>query len=238
MCDLCKRIVKPKSNEMKTKIFLISAVLLATLSANAQFKKYTFGLKAAPQVSWMKPNTDGYEGNGAKLAFSWGFVSEFAFSENHCLATGFNVVFNGGNLKFPYLLDENTGTLSREYFVKSIELPLTLKMRTNEIGNMRYYGQIGFGTSFRFDAKKADEFSYTNTTTSSDKVNYDNVSFLRESLIIGLGGQYTIDAGTTFSVGLALNNGFTDMLTGKNPIDSEKEKATLNFVELNLAVLF
>ncbi|MBK7173379.1 MAG: PorT family protein [Bacteroidales bacterium] len=223
---------------MKTKFFLISLVLFASISANAQFKKYSFGLKAAPQVSWMKPNTDSYEGNGAKMAFSWGFVSEIGFSENHCLATGFNVVFNGGNLKFPSILGENNGTMSRSYYVKSIELPLTLKMRTNSIGNMKYYGQIGFGTSFRFGAKKTDEFTYNNSTITEEKENYDNISFLRESLIIGLGGEYTLDAGTTFSVGLALNNGFTDMLSGKNPINSEKEKATLNFVELSVAVLF
>lgn len=217
---------------MKTKFLFLSLFILACLSANAQFKKYTFGLKAAPQIAWMKPNVTNYEGNGAKIAFSWGFVSELSFSENHCFATGFNVVFNGGNLKYPA---DTTGSISRSYSVKSIEIPLTLKMRTNEMGHIRYYGQIGFGTSFRFGAKKSDEFSNGSSTA---KVNYDNISFLRESLIIGLGGEYTMNAGTTISAGLALNNGFTDMLTGKNPLNSEKEKATLNFVELNVAVLF
>lgn len=224
---------------MKTRILLLSIMLFTALVSNAQFKKYSFGLKAAPQVSWMKPNTENYEGNGAKLAFSWGFVSELNFSDNHCLGTGFNIVFNGGNLKFPSQNSSgDSGTMSRSYAVKSIEIPLTLKMRTNEIGNMRYYGQIGLGASFRFGAKKTDDFSQGGSSTSYEKVNYDDISFLRESLIVGLGAEYTLDAGTTLSAGLAFNNGFTDTLSGKNPLNSVKEKAMLNFVELSLAVLF
>ncbi|NVO20595.1 MAG: PorT family protein [Bacteroidetes bacterium] len=224
---------------MKTKLFFLTLLVTATISSNAQFKKYTFGLKAAPQIAWMKPNLDTYSGNGAKLGFSWGFISEFNFSDNHCIATGFNVLFNGGNLKFPTTDSaSHAGNMSREYFVKSIEIPLTLKMRTNAIGNMKYYGQIGFGTSFRFDAKAKDEFTYQNTTVNSSKSNYEKVSFLRESLIVGLGAEYTLKAGPTFSAGLAINNGFTDMLTDSNHATSKKEKATLSFVELSIAVLF
>ncbi len=225
---------------MKTRIFLFTFLILTGLTSNAQFKKYTFGLKAAPQIAWMKANTDDYQGNGAKIGFSWGFVSEFAFSENHCLATGFNILFNGGNLKYEEQDNSgNTGTLSRAYSVKSLEIPLTLKMRTNEMNGLRYYGQIGLGTSFRFGAKVEDEFTFIGLpTTTYDKVNYDDISFLRESLIIGLGAEYTLDAGTTLSAGLALNNGFTDILSGKNKLTGKKEKAALNFVELNVAVLF
>jgi len=223
---------------MKTKIFLFTILILSGLTSSAQFKKYSFGLKAAPQIAWMKANTDDYQGNGAKIGFSWGFVSEFAFSENHCLATGFNILFNGGNLKFDESISGNTGTMSRAYSVKSLEIPLTLKMRTNEMNGLRYYGQIGLGTSFRFGAKVEDEFTVGTATTTYDKVNYDDISFLRESLIIGLGTEYTLDAGTTLSAGLALNNGFTDILSGKNQLTGKKEKAALNFVELNVAVLF
>jgi hypothetical protein len=225
---------------MKTKLILFSLLLIAGISVKAQFKKYTFGLKAAPQIAWMKPNVDGYKNDGAKLGFSWGFVSEFSFSENHCIATGFNVVFNGGKLSYTdSVASLPLGEMSRTYSFKSIEVPITLKMRTNAIGKIKYYGQIGFGTSFRFGAKSESNFTYGSTIKNFPKANYDDISFLRESLIVGLGGEYTLNAGTVLSVGLALNNGFTDILTGKNNLSVRiKEKATTNFVELNVAVLF
>ena len=225
---------------MKTKTFLLIILIISSYLANAQFRQYTFGLKAAPQISWIKPNLDTYQGDGARLGFSWGFISEFGISENNCIASGFNIVFNGGNLKFAAKNGNgDAGTMRRAYYIKSVEIPLTLKMRTNPIGNIRYYGQIGFGTSFRFDAKAKDEFTLSNNTTiTSPKASYNNVSFLRESLIVGLGAEYTPHAGPTFSAGLDLNNGFTDMLSGSNSLSSKKEKATLSFVELTIAVLF
>jgi len=224
---------------MKTKYLFLLLVLLSGISANAQFRKYTFGLRAAPQIYWMKPNTEKYEGNGVKLGFSWGFVGEYNYTPNYSFSTGFNLLFNGGKLKFPATVSSDTGTMARTYYLKSIEIPLTLKMRTNPIDNIRYYGQIGLGTAFRFDARNSDEFVHGNTTVTTGKATYSNTSFLRESLIIGLGAEYIMKAGTILSTGVAFNNGFTDMLTGKNSSNpSVRENATSSFVELNVAVLF
>lgn len=222
----------------KKLILLFSMILLIGFTANAQYKKFNFGLKAAPQVSWMRTNADTYSSEGARLGFGWGFCSEINFTENHSFATGFNVLFNGGKLKYPDIQSTVTGTMLRTYKLKSIEIPLTLKMRTNPIGDFQYFGQIGFGTSFLLNAKGDDEFTY-GTDTYDDGGNLSNVAFLRESLIIGLGAEYTLDAGTTLGLGLQFNNGFTDILTGKNAVDASiKEKAYTNFIELNAFVLF
>jgi hypothetical protein len=111
-------------------------------------------------------------------------------------------------------------------------------MRTNPIGDFQYFGQIGFGSNFLLNSKGEDEFTY-GTTIVTDEGNITNVAFIRESLIIGLGAEYTLDAGTTLGLGLQFDNGFTDILTGKNAVDSSiKEKAFSNFIELNAFVLF
>lgn len=223
---------------MNKKLFLLSIILVIGFTANAQYKKFKFGLKAAPQISWIRTNVDGYSSDGAKLGFGWGFVTEMNFTENHSFATGFNVLFNGGKLQYPDMSGTNTGTMNRTYKLKAIEIPLTLKMRTNPIGDFQYFGQIGLGTSFQLDAKSEDQFTY-NSTVITKEGNISNIAFLRESLIIGLGAEYTLDAGTTFGAGLTFNNGFTDILTGKNKVDgSLKEKGYINFLELSVFVLF
>jgi hypothetical protein len=223
---------------MNKKLFFLAFILIIGFTANAQYKKFNFGLKAAPQVGWIRTNADTYTSDGARLGFGWGFVTEVNFTENHSFATGFNVLFNGGKLKYPDIYQTNTGTMSRTYKLKAIEIPLTLKMRTNPIGDFQYFGQIGFGTGFLLNAKGADEFTY-GTTVETDEGNLSNVAFLRESLIIGLGAEYTLDAGTTLGLGLQYNNGFTDILTGKNAVDpSIKEKGFTDFIELNAFILF
>jgi len=225
---------------MRTKISLILIFSMVTLAANAQYPPYYFGLKAAPHISWMRPNVDNYEGAGAKVGFAWGFIAEFNFTENHSITTGFNMLFDGGKMKFPAKQDEETGTMIRDYSMKYIEIPLTLKMRTNDINNMRYFGRIGLGTGFKIGAKKTDEFTPTaGSAVTGNKTNYDDVALFRESLIVGLGAEYAIKEGPKMGVELTFNNGFTNVLTGKNSVDpSISEKANLNFFELAFSVLF
>ena len=225
---------------MKTKITLVLLLTIVTYAAKAQFPPFYFGLKAAPQISWIKPDVDTYEGAGAKMGFAWGFIAEFNFTENHSIATGFNMLFNGGKLKFPAVQGEETGTMIRDYSIKYIEIPLSLKMRTNDINGMRYFGRIGLGTAFKLGAKKTDEFTpQGGSAITSQKSNYDDIALFRESLIVGLGAEYEINEGPKLGVELTFNNGFTNIMTGKNTANpSLNEKATLNFFELAFSVLF
>jgi hypothetical protein len=214
---------------MRTKITLVLLFSIVTFAANAQYQAFYFGLKAAPQIVWMKPNADNITGNGAKLGFAWGFLAEKNFTENYSLASGFNMLFNGGKLT----IKELTKTTSRNYFLKYIEVPVTLKMRTNPINGIRYYGRIGVGTAFKIGSKKIDEDTpIGGPTTTTAKINYDKISFARESLIIGMGGEYELNEGPRLGVELTFNNGFTNILTEKN------QKAMPNFFELAFSVLF
>jgi hypothetical protein len=216
-----------------TKTTLVLLLSLFTIAANAQYAPFYFGLKASPLINWMKPDADNYSGNGAKAGFAWGFIAERNFTENHSLGSGFNMLFNGGKLKFPTTIDGVSGTMNRNYFIKYIEIPLTLKMRTNSINGIRYFGRIGLGSAFKISSKSIDEFtSITGTTTTSQKKNYDNVSVARESLIIGMGGEFELKEGPKLGVELSFNNGFTNILTEPN------EKATPNFLELAFSILF
>lgn len=221
-------------------ILLFVVILFAPAIAKAQFKPYAFGFKVAPAIGWVHADTKEYTG-GSSLSFSWGFVSEFNFTENHCIATGINFVFSNGKITYP---DKRNGTetvtVDRKLRVKYLQIPLTLKMRTTEKNNMRFFGQFGLGTGFRLRAKGKDEYSLNNGATVSETNNIDgDVSFLRESLIVGLGAEYRISSGNMISVGLTFDNGFTNILSGSNKVDSSiKPKATSSLVEMSVGILF
>ena len=226
-------IVNQIPYKMKTKLTLVLLFSVVTIALNAQNAPFYFGLKAAPQISWMKPDVDNWTGNGAKTGFSWGFIAEKNFTENYSLASGFNMLFNGGKLKFPDTYNGEPGTMSRNYFLKYIEVPITLKMRTNSINGIKYFGRIGLGSAFKIGVKKEDEFtSSTGTTTKSPKITYDKASFLRESLIVGMGGEYELSGGPRLGLELTFNNGFTNILTESG------QKATPNSFELAFSILF
>lgn len=218
---------------MRTKIKLLIILTLATFAANAQYSPFSFGLKAAPQINWMKPNSDFIQGNGSKIGFSWGFVAEKNFSENYSINSGFNMLFNGGKLKITNSVDGAVTTTNRNYFLKYIEIPVTLKMRTNSINGIRYFGRIGVGSAFKIGSKSTDEVTIAGgATTTNLKKAYDKISFVRESLIIGLGGEYELNEGPKLGLELTFNNGFTNVLTEKG------QKANPNSLELAFSIIF
>ena len=219
-------------------IVLFVIIISAPAIAKAQFKSYAFGFKVAPGIGWVHANTKGYSG-GSSINFSWGFVSEFNFTEIHCIATGVNFQFINGKITYPDVRNDETGIVDRKLRVKYLQIPFTLKMRTEERNNMRFFGQFGLGTGFRLNAKGIDDFSSLTGSNVSVTNNIDgDVSFLRESVIVGLGMEYRISSGNMISAGLTFDNGFTNILSWKNKVGSEKPKGTSSLIEMSVGIMF
>ena len=235
---------------MRKKIILTLWILTILSSvAHAQFKPFRFGFKVGPNLSWLAPDAEGYESNGISGGFSWGFVSDFAITENYFISTGFGMDYLGGKLEYPHSMkfDDDTvsytGDLSRKYNLRYLEIPLTLKMRTNMFGRIAYYGKIGFGTSFNLKSKSKDEFSYFDNgakiTEDFEEDIKDDIVFFHESIIFGGGVEYFVDESTSINVGISFKNGLTNVLKGENSVDPDiEEKANLHYFQLNVGVIF
>ncbi|MHC1706031.1 MAG: porin family protein [Bacteroidales bacterium] len=230
---------------MKSKLLTLLVVLFFTgpLTQAQDFDTpFQFGFRIAPNLGWLKPDIEGYSKEGISAGFSWGFVAEYSLSQTYALCSGFSVTSNAGRLKYPYTEDTLIGTMNRKFKIRSIEIPLLLKMRTKEIGYFTYYGVIGFGTSFNMTARAEDEFNTSSppgiTITHEPDIK-SRINFLRESLIVGLGAQYNISGDTQIFGGITFNNGFTNIMKGHNSVNkSLKESAISNYLELNVGVLF
>lgn len=225
------------------KTILIIFFLVFTIFAKdsiAQNKPFLFGFNVAPNIGWMKPDAIGYNNDGTKTGFSWGFVTQFHLMENYFILTGFDVNYMNSRLIYPHTIDDIYGTLYRKYKLKYIKVPLELKMMTKEFGKARFFGKIGLGTSFLIDADANDEFESAETgTVSSEKDIQSEMKFMRESLILGFGVDYNLGGSTALTVGLTFDNGFIDVLKDQNTTDLFiKNNAINNFVELNIGILF
>ncbi len=76
---------------MKKIVLLAGICLLISHIAISQIKPFRFGLKLAPNIGWISPDSEDYESDGSVPGFSWGFISDFTITENYFVATGFNV---------------------------------------------------------------------------------------------------------------------------------------------------
>ncbi|MEX2379593.1 MAG: porin family protein, partial [Vicingaceae bacterium] len=183
------------------KILSITLALSLSLAVFAQ-KNFQLGLQLSPNISWINPDSDGLDSEGSKVGFSYGLIGDFNISENYAFSTGITLLSSGGKISYPDRQDissigDQPGRTTADVRLKYIQVPLTLKLKTNQIGYMKYYGQFGFGAAFNYDTKADKEFKYLSTTTSEDEADYGSeINLFRASLIVGLGAEYNLSGNT------------------------------------------
>ncbi|PST84118.1 PorT family protein [Pedobacter yulinensis] len=215
-------------------------VLFFAVQAHAQFipqGNYGFrlGLTAHPTFGWIKGER--VKGNGLGLGFSYGLMGDFNFAENYSFTTGLTVTtLNGKSTELdvmPY--DENSrekaDAYDLKYRIQYLELPITLKLKTAKVGLLRWYGQFGLSNGIRLGAKQDASRSPGGYITDGLNIN-DGTAIYRAGLIIGGGAEYDIDRNASFTAGLTLNNGFTDITTDRS------RNVRNHYVSLNLGVFF
>ncbi len=239
-------ITELKNRDDMKKAVLAFLIVLMTWSfgkINAQeYKPFRFGLHASPSIAWVKPDVQEYESAGAKLGFSYGLLAEFNFSENYAFSTGLDISYFGGKLEYMdypdvYFETEDTiaGDISSRYSLQYVQIPLMLKMSTNEIGYITYFANVGLGTAIRIGASVKDQ--YGNNSRETDDISSD-VAFFRESFIIGLGAEYSLGGNTSVIGTLNFNNGFTTTIKRENKLYNIQGNAIANYIELKVGVMF
>lgn len=221
-------------------VIIICLMMIVPKIASAQYRSFILGIKAAPSISWMTTNQDDYSSEGAKLGFSWGLTSEFYFAKNYALATGLQFIYMGGKLSYPEIKEDEPVTLTRDYRIRYLEIPAVLKLKTNEIGDFKFFGQLGLGFGVRMSSKGEDEYRLNGQTILVDYTDIDSdTKLFRSSMIIGAGVEYPFDNNTSLVAGINFNNGFSNALKGKNSVNIYNEhRAKTNFIELSLGVMF
>lgn len=263
-------------NKIMKKTTVLVMLLALVLGSFAQ-RDFQLGLHFSPNIGWAKPAEANIEADGAKIGYTFGVIGDFNISDNYIFSTGIQLVNTGFTLVKPdaqtYIDGSGNevpgyGKTTSEVRLNYVEIPLTLKLRTNEIGYIKYFGQVGFGLGVNYRAMADEEFSYTTVTTqgatlSNEDVDYnDEINLFRAALIIGAGAEYNLSGNTSLVFGVTYNNGFTNIFskdvhgadgngnavvqtdasgTTLNASDSrrtESAKSINNMILLNIGILF
>ena len=228
---------------MRTKISLIAtAIFLSATFAQAQedTKAMNFGLKVAPTLSWIKSDTKLVESDGSKIGFAYGLIADFNFSANYAFGTGVDVTYRGGKVKnaIPDSINDKTS-----FTLQYIEIPITIKLKTNEIGYLTYFGKFGFSPGINIKATADYENSITGV--SEKKVGAKKgINPLNLAFVVGLGATYSLGGHTSVLLGVTFNNGFLDIFDKDykvyNPATNEFDdiKATSSFLALEVGIMF
>jgi len=212
---------------MKKFILILIVVAFATNFSNAQNEKFfRFGLYGETGYAWLKPNTKNLESQGGSMSLGYGMIGEFTLADNYSLSTGISIAYDGGKLQYGdmYFLastandptpDSTIYTITRSYKLQYFEIPLCLKMETNEIGYITYWAKFGPGIGFNLKALGDDNVKNTAGVEQPSEDDIDikkEINFLRASLIIGAGIEYSLGGNTSVIAGVNFNNGLLDIL--------------------------
>lgn len=208
---------------MKKSLLFVGLMLAVTLGASAQDKGFAFGFKVGPGFDWTGSTTGGAINEGTRVGLGVGFVAEYYFAENYAIVSGVNVNLNRGHYSFvdgilDSLANLQTYNVDRLYKGTVYEIPVMLKMVTNQFGNvpMRYYAQVGAGIGYAQKVRVADEFenlARPDDYTSTNK----EFSNLRVALKAGMGLQYSIDETLRLFLGVYFSHDFVNNINSISP---------------------
>ncbi len=202
----------------------------------------------------MKPDiSQNIENDALRFGFSYGLVGDLNLSDNFAFSTGINVNNFGGQLEYldsipEFIIDNGTiDTMSFKpnaivtYKFQYVEIPISIKGKTNEIGYLTYFMHAGINPMFRWKAK--GDVSQENVAGVSLS---KEVSGLLMAFSVGGGFEYSLGGNTKLLVDVIYKNGLSDVTktktyhfndagTGGDILD---EKVILNSLEVKLGILF
>lgn len=197
-----------------TKVALAAALALGftAATAHAQLK---IGLRLAPAVAFSRvqdnssqdrpnqPNKDiKYSGNGAGFGISTGVLFDYFIKPNYAVSSGVyytvkRAAVDAGNIG------------STDWNLQMIQIPVTMKLYTNEImPDMKIYFQLGGALDFVIAQKRKSFVSDSVSAPDSGPFRGFDVSIL-----LGSGVEYRVAESTTLFAGFSYNRGLLNMMT-------------------------
>jgi len=235
-----------------------------SVTEDNDIKNFRFGLQVGTSFDWLNIDKEKkFEKGGAGIGFDWGLQMEFKLNKTLSVLTGLSLKSNTFKLNyegassfdstFYFLSDDefvkfDTASFSSNsdklYLLKNrkikanyINIPIALKMKTNEIGYLTYYGQFGVNLGILTKARAFDitesqdvtmipahgdtliAYQFTkNDDKENEKIDLTNtVSKIRLGLLVGGGAEYNFSGNTSAFLTIQYNHYFTGALsTEKN----------------------
>ena len=216
---------------MKKYLFI---AILALISVKAFAQNTRFTVFVDPKFSWMSSDIKAVESDGSKFGVNIGLNMDNFFAQNYAFMTGISIDNTGGTLTFEnekkLKINGPDTTLNQgstvNYKLQYINIPLGLKLKTNEIGYLTFYTHLGVNGGINIKATgEVDDFELDNENISEE------IKLFNLGYYIGAGVEYSIGGNSAIVLGLTYTNGFIDITT-------DTDKVTLSDFAIRIGILF
>lgn len=224
---------------MKRISTLLILILLSSPALLAQ-EGLKIGLRFAPLVSFTSitdTNGNSLDGNAVtnKAGFSYGLATTYGFTDNYGIYSGVHIVRKG----FDRTDTGDSLSLTQDVVATTVEIPLALRGRSNEIGTGVYLSGL-FGVSLDVRAGYRNRFTGANPTTLAPGDGTTNNSALinpiTASFLFGAGVDWLVDRVGTFNFGVIFHRGLININNQGN--FGNEEDIKISYLSLDIAYMF
>lgn len=219
--------------------FILFLMLIHVAPATLLAQDIQFSLWADPLISWYSSDTRESVNDGLRPGFSFGLSFDRYFSENYAFSTGIFLLNSSGNLNYSdttiirFKNDETTIFIGDNitYHTQYLSIPLGLKLRTNQIGYITFFTNVGLDPKVLIGAKcdiPSQDIEGENIT--------EEVRLLNLGYHLNAGIEYSLGGSTALVFGLGYENNFMD--TTYDFQDQPSDKITNHIFKFKLGIIF
>lgn len=130
----------------------LAVIVLIIVTSRGFSQEITFSVHADPVITWLSSNSNEYTGEGVKAGVSMGMNVFYYFNENLAALSGIGFLSAGGRQSAtePHTMVFNNFTQpvasgeEMKYDLKYINIPLGIRLQTNQMNYFKYFTDIGF----------------------------------------------------------------------------------------------
>ena len=235
-CNIYLRLTANLKLNMKKTLLLVFS--LVTLTVQAQ--QFRYGFSIAPAQNILSFDTKLYSEPTAYRGFQYGLILDQTIGKGEHIALTFGLNLNYTNSGLTSVV-ENQGDDLKEWAVRSryLEIPLTLRLRTGQIGKFIFYGEGG--ASYGHGLRAVGDYTVNGVRRDSDfdyynKGNGNGITYYEKnaSIVMGLGTEIAITETASILIGFFHQKGLLSVYEDNN----DESILKLNQTGIKIAGLF
>lgn len=187
------------------KKLLLPLLIIISIQTFGQVK---LGVKISPSLVFNRVKADSDSANISKdgMGFrpSFGLIADVPIANNYAFSSGITYISKTVHL----LIDPiNASPVSQKYVVQYVQIPLTIKLFTNEISiDKKLYFQTGFNAEIQV---------YNENKTENDDV-IDKFTFFDIPLVFAGGAEMNLGVNTLLFFGVSYQRGLINISNSEN----------------------
>lgn len=224
---------------MMRSIFLAMVLLLAGTSFAQNFR---LGFQASPHITWMSSSKSDIVSKEVRPGIKYGLEADFFIAgfPRYSLNTGFYVANHSFsahyNVEETFFINEKTFNepVDLTFKLNYLEVPLNIKLRSDQFYRMTFFGQFGLSNLFNISATVQSSDLQFSGDAVSNGINKRAIELYNLSMLMGGGVEYDVGGNTAINLGIQYSNGLIDVTS----IRGLNEKTIFNSLRLVLGIMF